>query len=205
MIDAGLDWLGRLDAIAPDVILLTHAHPDHAFGLAEGSPAPVYAPAVAINALAEYPLSDKVPVEARTPIALNDLTVEAFPVDHSTVAPAVGYRLTSGDAGVFYVPDVVYIPDRADAMQGIDLYIGDGATIERSMVRRSGDALVGHTPIRTQLSWCRDEGVGRAVFTHCGTQIVAGDERKLRHVVRRLGMVRGVEASIAFDGQVVRV
>lgn len=43
MIDCGTDWLGRLCAIAPTAIVLTHAHPDHASGLAEGAPCPVYA------------------------------------------------------------------------------------------------------------------------------------------------------------------
>ena len=38
MIDCGADWLGRLRAIAPTAILLTHAHPDHAAGLIEGAP-----------------------------------------------------------------------------------------------------------------------------------------------------------------------
>src|SRR5262249_15146900 len=38
MIDCGADWLGRLRAIAPTAILLTHALPDHAAGLIEGAP-----------------------------------------------------------------------------------------------------------------------------------------------------------------------
>ena len=43
MIDCGADWLGRLGAVAPTAIVLTHAHLDHAGGLAEGAPCPVYA------------------------------------------------------------------------------------------------------------------------------------------------------------------
>ena len=37
MIDCGTDWLGRLRMIAPTAVVLTHAHPDHASGLAEGA------------------------------------------------------------------------------------------------------------------------------------------------------------------------
>jgi len=51
MIDCGADWLGRLRAIAPTAILLTHAHPDHAAGLAEGAPCPVYATKKTLNLL----------------------------------------------------------------------------------------------------------------------------------------------------------
>ena len=33
MIDCGLDWLRKLRRLRPDAIVLTHAHPDHAWGL----------------------------------------------------------------------------------------------------------------------------------------------------------------------------
>jgi hypothetical protein len=42
--------------------------------------------------------------------------------------------------------------------------------------------------------------VRRAVFTHGGSQIVGGDERRISALVRRLGRERGIEARLAFDG-----
>src|SRR3989475_12127980 len=44
MIDCGLDWLGKLERLHPAAIVLTHAHPDHAWGLKQGAPCPVPAP-----------------------------------------------------------------------------------------------------------------------------------------------------------------
>ena len=44
MIDCGTDWLREVHRLAPDAIVLTHAHPDHVDGLRNGSPCPVYAP-----------------------------------------------------------------------------------------------------------------------------------------------------------------
>ena len=38
MIDCGKNWLRRLRHLNPDAIVVTHAHPDHAFGLKSGSP-----------------------------------------------------------------------------------------------------------------------------------------------------------------------
>jgi len=32
MIDCGLDWLGKFERLHLDAIVLTHAHPDHAWG-----------------------------------------------------------------------------------------------------------------------------------------------------------------------------
>ncbi len=61
------------------------------------------------------------------------------------------------------------------------------------------------TFIRAQLGWCQKEGISRAIFTHCGSQIVTGDERTLGAQVRRLGKERGVDACIAYDGMQVRV
>jgi glyoxylase-like metal-dependent hydrolase (beta-lactamase superfamily II) len=44
MIDCGADWLGMIESVSPHAIFLTHAHPDHAWGLAEGTGCPVCAP-----------------------------------------------------------------------------------------------------------------------------------------------------------------
>jgi len=76
-----------------------------------------------------------------------------------------------------------------------------GATITRPLIRRSQGTLIGHTPIRTQLGWCQKEGVPRAIFTQCGTEIVAGDSRSVSAVVRSLGRARGVDTAIAHDGE----
>jgi hypothetical protein len=65
----------------------------------------------------------------RIATTIGGVTFEAFPVDHSTRAPAVSYRVTLGSRCIFYVPDVVAIHNRHEALQGADLYIGDGATI----------------------------------------------------------------------------
>jgi phosphoribosyl 1,2-cyclic phosphodiesterase len=200
MIDCGADWLQLIGSLAPSAIVLTHAHPDHAWGLARGAPCPVYATTDTLALLRNYPLREPRPVQPRKPFAFGELSFEAFPVEHSIRAPAVGYRVSAATACFFYVPDVVAIRDRHRAVKGVQLYIGDGAVVRRSMVRRRGETLIGHAPIVAQLGWCEAEHVGKAVFTHCGSDIVRGDARHLNSVVRRLGSERGVEARIAYDG-----
>jgi hypothetical protein len=138
----------------------------------------------------------------RVPVTLGGIAFEAFPVVHSVRAPAVGYRVSAGRVSVFYVPDVVAIPALPEAFAGIRAYVGDGATLERNMVRRDQETgtPIGHTPVKTQLEWCRARGVPRMIVTHCGSDIVAGDERRVGARLRALARSAGVEARIAHDG-----
>lgn len=203
MIDCGEDWLGRLDKIKPHAIVITHAHPDHAWGLKQGATCPVHATNEGWQGMEEFPIEQRETVEPRKPFRIGEVSLEAFPVIHSIRAPAVGYRIQAGRVAIFYVPDLIDIADRPDALRGIRLYIGDGASPTHPLVHRKGDVLFGHTTIRAQLGWCQEEGVKRALITHCGTQITGGDRAELEREVRDMGRERGVDAAIAHDGMEV--
>jgi len=200
MVDCGEDWLGKLDTLNLHAVVITHAHPDHAWGLKQGAPCPAYATNISWEKMENYRIEERRYIMERKPITIEGITFEAFPVDHSVRAPAVGYRINAGNSTIFYGPDLLYIHDRHSALSGADVYIGDGATISNSMVRKIDDNLIGHTPIRTQLTWCQKEGVPYAIFTHLGSEIVEGDERSLNSQIRQMAEKRGVEVQIAYDG-----
>jgi phosphoribosyl 1,2-cyclic phosphodiesterase len=200
MIDCGLDWLGKFERLRPTAIVLTHAHPDHAWGLKNGAPCPVYAAQKTWQTLSGCGVKDRRLIKERTPTKISGILFEAFPVEHSILAPAVGYKISAGRGRIFYAPDLIFIHDRAAALEGVQIYIGDGATLTRLFVRKRGKHLIGHAAVRTQLTWCRKEGVPRAIITHFGSQIVTGDERRLAADIREMARELGVETRIAYDG-----
>jgi phosphoribosyl 1,2-cyclic phosphodiesterase len=204
MIDCGENWRDVVDRVSPDAIVLTHAHPDHAFGLDRGAPCPVWATEATWERIDHFPIERTMRhvLSPRRPRRIEGIRFEAFPVVHSIRAPAVGYRIHANRVGMFYVPDVAWIPDREAAFRRIRVYVGDGATIARNMIRRHRQTgqLFGHATIRQQMGWCAEEGVPLMVVTHCGSDIVGADEQEAAAKIRELARERGLMVEIAQDG-----
>jgi phosphoribosyl 1,2-cyclic phosphodiesterase len=200
LIDCGADWLGRFTRFRPTAVVLTHAHPDHAAGLRNGAPCPVFMTSKTWHALVRYPIGQRCVIEPRNQVKICGMSFEAFTLEHSLIAPAVGWRMRLGRACFFYAPDVVSIHEPDEALGGVRLYIGDGASLIRPLVRKRGAHLIGHASMREQLDWCAKHGVRRAIFTHCGSAIVTGQENKLAGKLCEMAGDVGVKARIAHDG-----
>jgi len=205
IIDRGLDWLGRRYSVRPAGIFITHAHADHADGLRRGAPCAVYATSAAWRAMARWPLADRRVLAPHDRVAVAGLQIEAWPIEHSQNAPAVGFRMTWGDTAVFYAPDVARLPHLSRALEGVTLYVGDGATIRRPLVRRRGRALIGHATITAQLGWCVAAGVRHAIFTHCGSGIARLDRAAGERTIRTLAQSLGCDARLAYDGMTLKI
>ena len=202
MIDCGSDWAGCVSAMKLDAILVTHAHADHAAGLKAGAPCPVFATAETWERLKRYEIKDRRLISANCPFRIGRIAFKAVPVAHSLNAPAVGFDIDPTDRGgrAFYVPDVAAIPDRSQTLSATELYIGDGAALERPIIRKRDGHLIGHASVASQLSWCQQEGVSRAVFTHCGSRIVKAGDQSIQVRLRELGRRCGIDARLAHDG-----
>lgn len=208
MIDCGLDWLGQIFRLNPEAIIITHAHPDHVNGLKNGTPCPVYATQESWDIMRNFDIheSQKNIITIGKPILINKILFEAFELEHSLIAPAVGYKITAGKSTIFYASDLVAIQHKAQALEDCKLYIGDGAIIARSLLVRTRDHThIGHTSIKEQLAWCKQAEVPRAIFTHCGTEIVTESHDVIEKKITHLGHENGVQARIAFDGYILQV
>jgi hypothetical protein len=95
---------------------------------------------------------------------------KAYPVQHSVRAPAVGYRVSAKGARFFYVPDVAGLPDAPNTLRGISVYIGDGATMTRSMVRKKNGSPCLKFPLRLP----RVSNLGRNLLIAIITAVICG-------------------------------
>jgi phosphoribosyl 1,2-cyclic phosphodiesterase len=164
----------------------------------------VYATDATWERLSRYDIVDRERVACRKPVEVEGLAFEAFPVAHSLLAPAVAYRISAGGRTILYAPDLVAIDDEGDALRALVLYVGDGASIVRPIVRRRDGVPIGHASIRQQIDWCRRAGLRRALFTHCGSQILR-DEDGAEARVAALGREQGIDAALAHDGLVLEL
>lgn len=200
IIDWGADWLGQLNKYKPDAIFITHAHPDHVGGLQNGAACPVYASKDTWDRIS-YPITQKNIISDQKPVSIGKILIESFEVEHSLNAPAVGYRITAGASSIFYVPDLIAIKKQHAALQGVKLYIGDGAIITRTMLMRKRDSvIIGHVPIKHQVAWCVEEQVPWMIITHCGSEIVKGDKNRIAQKIETLAKEYKIKVTIAHDG-----
>lgn len=204
MIDCGSDWHGQLQQLQPDALLLTHAHDDHAGGLAAPLPVPVYAAAPTWQALPEL-AGDRLARSCQAGIALQFPALRAtpLPLPHSNRAPAVGWLLEAAGRRVFYAPDNAG-PPGSEAVFGSDLFIGDGSSFSVELLRIEQGKVCGHRPIPEQLEWCRAAGIAEAIFTHCGAAILA-EPAASEAALACLAQAFAIPAQFAVDGLQVRL
>ncbi len=203
LLDAGETWRGKLRSLAPDWIAITHAHPDHSFALAEGTQVPVYVSQESHDLLARYPVGRFRIFDAGELLRLGPFRVRPYDVIHSIRAPAVGFRVSANGTTLVYNPDVISIVDEDRVLRNVDVYVGDGASLTRPLVRRRDGSLFGHTTVRAQLNWCKRHGIRRAFIVHCGKQLVEMDPEELSRRVDELAAP--VHAIVAYDGLRVKL
>ncbi|HKD12086.1 MAG TPA: MBL fold metallo-hydrolase [Thermoanaerobaculia bacterium] len=201
--DFGENRKGMLGRIAPDAIFVSHAHPDHAWGLQEGTRLPVYASAVTHEITRDLPIETRIVLETGRREKIGPLSLTACPVVHSVRCPCVGARIATKEGVLVYSGDVISFENPEAALSGARLYIGDGSTLKGSLVRRHGSgALMGHTTMRAQLGWLGKFAVPRAIFSHFGKGPIEMGDQALKQALAELARDKapGCQVESARDG-----
>lgn len=159
LLDFGETWQGKFKLFKPDYIWLSHAHPDHAFGLKDER---VEIPVFMTKATDERLSKDKFPFLDRRVIAgnfkLGPAAAEEISVAHSTKAPTSGLLVQTDEGKIGYFPDVLSIPNREQVLSGLSIYIGDGSSLTRDIVRTTKGQKVGHASVAKQMAFCQGAG-----------------------------------------------
>lgn len=201
--DFGQNRKGLLEEIRPDAVFVSHGHPDHAWGLEEGTDAPVHASAITHAITKELPIRTRVTLEPEKTVSAGPFRLTAFPVVHSVRCPCVAVRIESPGLVLVYSGDIIAFERPDAALPGTDLYIGDGSTLKGSLVRRHPTgALMGHTTVRAQLGWLAKYGIRRAIFSHFGRGPIEMGEPALEEALAELAEEKapGCFVSAASDG-----
>lgn len=195
LIDYGEIHKYKLNKIKPNVILITHAHPDHAFGLKEGTNIPVYSTRESYKSIKKFPVKNFRIIKINKKFQLNGFEIIAYKVIHSIRCPAVCYKIKVGKKIIVYAPDLIDIIKKGNVLKNVDFYIGDGSIFSRSLIRRKGKKLFGHSSIKTQINWCKKFGIKKIFFTHFGKEIIK-NEKEIKSKVKEIA--ENVE--FAYDG-----
>jgi ribonuclease BN (tRNA processing enzyme) len=206
--DFGENRRGLLAKIRPDAIFVSHAHPDHSWGLEEGTSVPLYASEVTHALTAKFPIGERVVLEPGRLVRIGPFRLTAFPVVHSVRCPCIAARLEISGRVLVYSGDIVAFERPEEALNGASVYVGDGSTLKGSLVRRHpSGALIGHTTVRAQLGWLSKHGIPRAVFSHFGKGPIEMGEKALREALEELASERapGCQVDAASDGAKFRL
>jgi len=202
LVDYGEEHKHSIEEIKPDAILITHAHPDHYIWLNQdvkiNKDVEVYLTKFTLD-YGKYKPRDFIVIEKNKWFKIGPFRIKAYDVLHSIRCPAVCFKIKTENKTFVYASDLVDIKRKEDCLQGVDVYIGDGATF-RGLVRRKGSRLFGHTRIITQLNWCKKYKIPTAIFTHFGKEIVEMPDKKLNEKISEMQEGAGVKIVFAYDG-----
>jgi len=188
----------------PNYIFLTHAHPDHAAGLngekGEGTKIPVYCTEETRNLLEEAKVKVRYwrEIKPQKTIKLGSFRITAFRVLHSIKAPAVCFKIEVGRKTFLYAPDVIKILDES-AYDNVQVYIADGSSLDRDLIRKKNKKIFGHASLKSQITEIRKHKIPEMIITHWGKQLI---EMRDEEIMKKLEDYSDgeVEIILAKDG-----
>jgi len=177
LIDFGYSHKGKFSDINPDILFITHAHPDHIGGLPETIDIPTVLSEKTLKLMNKYRFED--PHTEEKGSFFGWLEYEMIPVDHSILAPANGYILNIDNKKIGIFPDFLEIKE-LDKLKDLDLLIADGSSIRENIERKYN---IGHQSMQNTLDMAKGLNIKKVVFIHFGKEVIKkGDENTLKEL-----------------------
>jgi len=226
IIDMGESWLEeKLDALPGGdyPIIITHAHPDHLFGLRnlnlKGRTVYISGASLASEYWIEekdkgYEGLDPQVFHRQGVFALEGRRCVAVPILHSIKAPNQALFFEFCGKKICHATDVLSIrkADRDKYLKNIDIYIGDGSSLRKTLIHfRKKEAKMGkpygHASVKRQLQWARDANVKCCIFTHWGSEAINMGEKALEEEVQKIAKAVGYtgQVYVAKDNSVLEL
>jgi ribonuclease BN (tRNA processing enzyme) len=182
----------------PELVAITHLHPDHAFFVIEDAATdiPIYAPeeyhhhGIQVQVLPEE-------------LSMRGYIIRPLPTHHSKLVRSAAMVVSDSSHTICYTGDIIWLNKEYHRfLEGLDLVITDGSYIRKGgMVRKDKETgrLYGHNGI-PDLIHLFAEFTDRILFVHFGGWFFR-DISGAREKIRALGEERGVEARVTRDGE----
>jgi len=165
LLDFGASWQGKLKFINPDYIWISQPYPEHALGLkGEETDIPVFM---------SKETSDKLP-ESQFPLKNRQIVEGNFKFG-SIVANQIstsGLVIETDEGKVGYFPSILDSPDKS-LLKELSIYIGDGSSLTKDIVKNVKGKRVGHKSMVAQL---KQIPTRKIIFTHLGEETI-----KMKH------------------------
>lgn len=185
--------------LAPQAVLLTHLHPDHAYFVRAGAERP---PA-AIPIYAPEPYKDHGLRVLDGPATIAGCAVRPVPAHHSLKVRSQAYVIARGRAKILYTGDVAWInKDCHPFFEGLDLVITEASYVRKGglIIRdKATGRIYGHTGVPDLVRLFKDF-CPRIVLVHFGGWFYENIVRA-RASLRELGRANGVRVEASRDGQ----
>jgi len=191
-------------------IFTSHAHPDHIDGLAnQDLNIPVYVSRDTAKSLRKE--RDRFLFRWRvfrrgTRQVLEGLPIIPYSITHSLLAPMTGFFVKT-EPSIWIATDYIHLTRYWKKLRGLDVWVGDGASLTRPLVKRreTGDGIEvwGHTPLEAQFKQARRLGAKLFVVTHYGEWATRISRRELVRKLDWLGKRIGVRVVAGKDGLVL--
>ncbi len=185
-----------------DAVMITHAHPDHYLWTIKADDhlkALVYLTENTLLYSKYKPKNYKV-IFPDKPFFIGHFEITAYDVIHSLRCPAVCYKIKGENSQIIYAPDILdTVSPKELVFKGVDLLVADGSSYNVSLVRKRDGNLFGHAMIKTIINWCKKYYIKNLIITHCGKQIVSGNEEEIyKNILEIADNI--VNVIIAYDG-----